>query len=314
MSLISRHTTIVLIIIISILIIIDSFVVIRFFTDDKLEEITFSQASLNNYENIISSKVSELSKPETIVFKNSKDTNRNTNESKIDKTLINLKESVQTKNNDAIIISTNDNENIPNIPKEDEEVDIPMQISKVQIPTSRSSEPRKTINPSSENVSEQPHTESHVEEQQKVQAQAQPEPTPISSTSSISANQTSIGTIEIPKTGVSLPILQKVSVSGMEVATCYLYSTGAININGTTIIVGHNYCNGKLFSNNKKLQIGDKIYITANGIKKEYTVYDKFITTEEDISYLDRNTSNEPQIALSTCTDNEEKRLVILAK
>ena len=125
----------------------------------------------------------------------------------------------------------------------------------------------------------------------------------------------SIGTIYIPKTGINLPILKNVTASGMETAVCFLYSTGSLNKSGTTLIVGHNYRNGKLFSNNKNLQIGDSIYVTSSdGNQIHYTIYEKFITDETDLSYLNKNTTGEAQIALSTCTDNDIDRLVILAK
>lgn len=125
----------------------------------------------------------------------------------------------------------------------------------------------------------------------------------------------SIGTITIPKTNVDLPIFDSITNSNMNTGTCFLYSTGSLNKSGTTIIVGHNYQNGKLFSNNDNLQIGDVIYITLlDGSSYYYTVYDKIYTTPEDLSYLDKNTSNQPEIALSSCTDNEEGRIIILAR
>ena len=125
----------------------------------------------------------------------------------------------------------------------------------------------------------------------------------------------SIGTITIPKTNVDLPIFDSITNSNMNTGTCFLYSTGSLNKSGTTIIVGHNYQNGKLFSNNDNLQIGDVIYITLlDGSSYCYTVYDKIYTTPEDLSYLDKNTSNQPEIALSSCTDNEEGRIIILAR
>lgn len=124
-----------------------------------------------------------------------------------------------------------------------------------------------------------------------------------------------LGKIQIPKTGVDLNILSNVSVNGLEIASCFLYSTGSLNQTGNTLIVGHNYRNGKLFSNNYKLQIGDVIYITTlDGKKVTYTIYEKFVTTPEDMSYIRKNSSDKPGIALSCCTDNEEGRLVILAK
>lgn len=136
-----------------------------------------------------------------------------------------------------------------------------------------------------------------------------------STISSTYQGYSNLGRIQIPKTGVDLNILSNVSVNGLEIASCFLYSTGTLNQNGNTLIVGHNYMNGKLFSNNYKLQIGDVIYITTlDGKKVTYKIYEKFITTPEDISYIRKNSSDKPGIALSCCTNDETGRLVILAK
>ena len=123
------------------------------------------------------------------------------------------------------------------------------------------------------------------------------------------------GKITIPKTGVDSPFLNAVTVSGMEEAPCLLYKTGEINVSGNTFIVGHNYRNGTLFSNNNNLEIGDKIIITAmDGSSREYTVYNKFITTAEDTDYLKRETGDSTEITLQTCTDDDLNRIIILAK
>ncbi len=124
-----------------------------------------------------------------------------------------------------------------------------------------------------------------------------------------------IGKIEIPKTKVDIPILDSVTVSKMEVAPCLLYKTGELNKDGNNLIVGHNYRNGTLFSDNKDLEIGDKIYITSlDENRVEYTIYDKFITTAEDTTYIKRDTNNKPEITLSSCTEDDELRIIILAK
>lgn len=126
---------------------------------------------------------------------------------------------------------------------------------------------------------------------------------------------TTVGKIEIPQTGVNLPILNQVTVEGMKNAPCLLYATGDLNENGNNLIVGHNFRNNTLFSNNKKLNLGDKIYITTlDGNQVEYTIYNKFITTPEDVSYIKRDTNNKPEITLSCCTDDDIERIVILAK
>lgn len=125
----------------------------------------------------------------------------------------------------------------------------------------------------------------------------------------------SVGRVQIPKTGVDLPILSDISVGGMETGACIVYSTGSLNQTGNTLIATHNYKNGKLFSNNYKLAVGDVIYITSlDGKKIKYVIYDKFITNPQDLSYIKRNSDSKPGIALSCCTDDEQNRIVILAK
>lgn len=122
------------------------------------------------------------------------------------------------------------------------------------------------------------------------------------------------GTIEIPKTNVKYPILEKVTKKSIETAVAILYGPGP-NQPGNTVIVGHNYRNGAFFSNNKKLANGDKIYITDyEGKKLTYTIYNKYETTPEDTEYMTRNTNGAREISLSTCTDDSSARIIIWAK
>lgn len=123
-----------------------------------------------------------------------------------------------------------------------------------------------------------------------------------------------LGTMEIPATNFKYPILEKVTKKSIETAVAFLYGT-EINQAGNSVIIGHNYRNGLFFSNNKKLNIGDKIYITDNNGKKlTYTIYNKFETTPEDTSFYQRDTGGKPEVTLSTCTDNSSARLIICAK
>ncbi len=123
-----------------------------------------------------------------------------------------------------------------------------------------------------------------------------------------------LGTMEIPATNLKYPILEKVTKKSIETAVAFLYGAG-VNQPGNTVIIGHNYRNGLFFSNNKKLNIGDKIYITDNdGVKLTYTIYNKFETTPEDTSFYQRDTGGKPEVTLSTCTDNSKARLIICAK
>lgn len=123
-----------------------------------------------------------------------------------------------------------------------------------------------------------------------------------------------LGTMEIPAINFKYPVLEKVTKKSIETAVAFLYGTG-LNQSGNSVIIGHNYRNGLFFSNNKKLNIGDKIYVTDNnGNRVTYTIYNKFETTPEDTSFYQRNTGGKPEITLSTCTDDSSARLIILAR
>ena len=123
-----------------------------------------------------------------------------------------------------------------------------------------------------------------------------------------------LGTMEIPATSFKYPVLEKVTKKSIETAVAFLYGTG-LNQEGNSVIIGHNYRNGLFFSNNKKLNIGDKIYLTdLEGNKLTYTIYNKFETTPEDTSFYQRDTGGKPEITLSTCTDDSKARLIICAK
>ena len=123
-----------------------------------------------------------------------------------------------------------------------------------------------------------------------------------------------LGTMEIPATDFSYPILEKVTRKSIETAVAFQWGAG-INQVGNSVIIGHNYRNGLFFSNNKRLNVGDKIYITDNsGVELTYTIYDKFETSDSDTSFYQRDTGGKPEVTLSTCTDDSSARLIILAR
>lgn len=126
-----------------------------------------------------------------------------------------------------------------------------------------------------------------------------------------------IGTIEIPKIGISYPVLQDPPTpKKLETAIVALYPQDAeLNSVGNVVLVGHNYRNGQFFSNNKKLANGDKIYITdLNGNKVTYVVYSVYQTSQSDTESYNRDTNGKREITLSTCTDaSNDQRILVLA-
>lgn len=122
-----------------------------------------------------------------------------------------------------------------------------------------------------------------------------------------------MGTIEIPKTGIEYPVLERVTVRSIEMAVAIAYGPG-LNEVGNTVIYGHNYRNGLFFSDNKKLSNGDKIYITDRyGEKVTYEIYNVYQTTQSDASYFTRDTEGRREISLQTCTDDGSGRIIIWA-
>lgn len=125
---------------------------------------------------------------------------------------------------------------------------------------------------------------------------------------------TIIGSIRIPKTGLESVILEESSPKAMEAAICRMYGP-EINEIGNVVLIGHNFKNGTLFSDNKKLAVGDKIYLKdLNGKEVEYTISKKYTTTVEDFDYSVRDTKGKRGISLSTCTDDTKSRLILWAE
>lgn len=121
------------------------------------------------------------------------------------------------------------------------------------------------------------------------------------------------GKIEIPKIDLEYPILEA-TVDTIQVAVGFIYGPG-LNEVGNNVIIGHNFRDGRFFSNNDKLSIGDKIYITdLSNRKVEYKITKKYITDANDFSYAVRDTNGKREISLSTCTDDVSGRLVIWAE
>ena len=125
-----------------------------------------------------------------------------------------------------------------------------------------------------------------------------------------------LGSIEIPKTNVKYPILEKVTKRSLETSVAVVWPENAeLNKPGNVVIVGHNYRNGVFFSNNKKLSKGDKIYITdLNKNRIAYTIYNIFETSDTDTKFYNRDTDGKREITLSTCTDDSSARLIIEAR
>ena len=123
-----------------------------------------------------------------------------------------------------------------------------------------------------------------------------------------------VGTIKIPSIKLNYPILEKVTKKSLETSVAFLYGPG-LNKVGNNVIIGHNYRNGTMFSNLKKLQNGAIIYITdESGNQVKYKMYKSYRTSGDDATYMTRNTNGKREISLSTCTDDSKARLIVWAR
>ena len=126
---------------------------------------------------------------------------------------------------------------------------------------------------------------------------------------------TVVGTIQIPAINLKYPILEKNTKKSLETSVVLMYTSNGLNEIGNSVIIGHNYRNGTMFSDVKKLENGDVIYITdTQGRKVKYTVYSIYRTSGSDGKYLTRNTEGKREVSLSTCTDDSKARTIVLAK
>ena len=111
------------------------------------------------------------------------------------------------------------------------------------------------------------------------------------------------------------PILSKNTPQALKTSVVLLYTSNGLNEVGNSVIIGHNYRNGTMFSNVKKLSNGDTIYITdMQGRKVKYTIYNMYRASGSDGAYITRNTAGKREISLSTCTDDSKARTIVLAK
>ena len=129
-------------------------------------------------------------------------------------------------------------------------------------------------------------------------------------------NYTVEGKIEMPVVGLNYPVLNTMTdAHAIDVAVAVQWGVG-LNKVGNTVIIGHNYRSGLFFGSNKKMNVGDSVYITdiETGTRIRYEIYDKFDTKESDTTYYNRDTNGKREISLVTCRQNNDYRLVLLAR
>ena len=120
------------------------------------------------------------------------------------------------------------------------------------------------------------------------------------------------GTIEIPKIQINYPIFSTLTEENLKIAPCKFYGDD-LNTDGNICIAGHNYDNGKFFSNIVLLNVDDTIYIYSNNIKYSYSIISKYEVSPNDLSPIFEYNSDKKCLTLVTCNNLNGNRIIIKA-
>lgn len=135
--------------------------------------------------------------------------------------------------------------------------------------------------------------------------------------------------VKIEKTYKGYDVCAKLEIPSISLVTNVLknYSTSALNVSvtkfwgvepnqiGNFCVAGHNFKNKNMFRNLKKLNVGDRLFVTDEKIGKvEYEIFDIYKVFPEDISCLTPSIAGEREVTLITCTTDSKQRIIVKAK
>ena len=135
----------------------------------------------------------------------------------------------------------------------------------------------------------------------------------ISTSSENTEDYSIMGIIEIPKINVYYPIFSTFDDNLLKIAPCKFYGPTAGKV-GNLCIAGHNYDNGKFFSNISNLTINDEIIIyNSSNIKFSYFVFDIYEVKPDDLSPVYSYNNNSKELTLITCNNLNKNRIIVKA-
>lgn len=120
--------------------------------------------------------------------------------------------------------------------------------------------------------------------------------------------------LEIPTISLETNILSEYSTKALNVSVTKFWGVEP-NHTGNFCVAGHNFKNKNMFSNLKKLKIGDRLFVSDREVGQvEYEIFKIDTVLPEDVSCLDAVTENQKEVTLITCTSDSKKRIIIKAK
>lgn len=121
-----------------------------------------------------------------------------------------------------------------------------------------------------------------------------------------------IGNIDIPILNLSYPFFLSLDNESLSIFPCRFHGNLPPE-NSNLCIAGHNYDNGKFFSNLHLINIDDTINIEINNIIYQYSVYKIYEVSELDLSPIYTYEKNKKLLTLVTCNNINKKRLIVKA-
>lgn len=128
-----------------------------------------------------------------------------------------------------------------------------------------------------------------------------------------------IATLDIPSLNINYPILSSTSTELLKVSLNKYWGANPNEI-GNMVVVGHNYKNGKFFSNLINIKNDAVIHISdLSGRTLDYKVYDTQVIDPYDNSCTSQLTDGHTEITLITCyyekgSTHATKRFVVKAR
>ena len=120
--------------------------------------------------------------------------------------------------------------------------------------------------------------------------------------------------LKIEKLDIDTYVLESSNKNAMEVSVIKCFGSNPNEV-GNYCIAGHNYITKNMFSELKKLEVGDEISLTDNKHGTVmYEIYDKYKVVPTQTDILSQETNGEKQITLITCSDYSKKRIIIKAR
>lgn len=121
-----------------------------------------------------------------------------------------------------------------------------------------------------------------------------------------------VGNIQIPVINLSYPFFSCLGNESLGIFPCRFHGD-LPPANSNLCIAGHNYDNGKFFSDLHLLKIDDLINIDVNNVIYEYSVFKIYEVNELDLSPIYSFESDKMQLTLVTCNNLNKKRLIVKA-